>query len=78
MTKLFIFSIIILLLVNVSGYASSPEAWTEHDRKVIEMCIKASGLREAKAEGDIMLFPEEVGYSAFNYSRTLSPITYEK
>jgi len=64
MTKLFIFSIIILLLVNVSGYASSPEAWAEHDRKVREMCIKASGFREAKAEGDITLFPDEVGYSA--------------
>jgi hypothetical protein len=63
-TRLFIFSVIILLLVNVSGYASSPEAWAEHDRKVIEMCIKASGFREAKAEGDVMLFPDEIGYSA--------------
>jgi len=64
MTKIFIFSVIILLLVTVSGYATSPEAWAEHDRKVIETCTKASGFREAKPEGDIMLFPDDVGYSA--------------
>ena len=64
MTKIFIFSIIILLLVTVSGYATSPEASPEHDRRVLELCTNASGFREAKPEGDIMLFPDEVGYSA--------------
>jgi len=64
MTRIFIFCAIILMLVNTSGYASPPEAWSEHERKVIETCTKASGFREAKAEGDIMLFPDEVGYSA--------------
>jgi len=58
MTRIFIFFAIILLLVSTSGYASPPEAWSEHDRKVIETCAKASGFREAKAEGDIMPFPD--------------------
>jgi hypothetical protein len=34
MARLFIFTVILFLLVTVNGYASSPEAWAEHDRKL--------------------------------------------
>jgi len=47
--------------VTNQALASSSEAWAQHDADVKAACIKASGLKNAKPLGDIVLFEDNVG-----------------
>ncbi|MBD2104823.1 hypothetical protein [Leptolyngbya sp. FACHB-261] len=53
-----------LLLVGGVAEASSPEAWTQHEREVRSRCLALSGLRNAQAVGEIVGFDDRVGYDA--------------
>jgi hypothetical protein len=44
--------------------ASSPAAWSEHDREVAATCAKASGLKDAQAVGTPMAYSDRVGLTA--------------
>jgi hypothetical protein len=44
--------------------ASSEAAWANGDKALQAACLKASGLKEAKAAGSIIHYGDEVGYSA--------------
>ena len=44
--------------------ASSPAAWSAHDRQVAERCTQASGLKNARAAGQTMVFDDSVGMTA--------------
>lgn len=48
-------------LISTQALASSPDAWAQHDADVKAACIKASGLKNAKPLGDIVLFEDNVG-----------------
>jgi hypothetical protein len=49
------------LLLSTQALASSSDAWAQHDADVKASCIKASGLKNAKPLGDIVLFEDNVG-----------------
>lgn len=55
--------ILAVLFVNTT-MASSDDAWEEHNKQVIETCLKQSGFNKAKAVGDIISFSDSVGYDA--------------
>ncbi len=44
--------------------ASSPAAWSAHDRKVAQSCTRASGLKNARASGEAMVFGDSTGMTA--------------
>jgi len=44
--------------------ASSTESWASSDKQTSQACINASGLKNAKPVTNIMLFSDQVGYSA--------------
>jgi hypothetical protein len=44
--------------------ASSTEAWNALDKAVIDSCVKASQLKNAKPAGTSALFDDAVGYNA--------------
>ncbi len=44
--------------------ASSEAAWASGDKALQAACLKASGLKGAKAAGSIIHYGDEVGYSA--------------
>ena len=46
------------------AHASSSEAWAANDKAVLESCIKASGLKDAKPVGTPAQFDDRVGYTA--------------
>ncbi|MBJ9985835.1 hypothetical protein IAE19_10325 [Acinetobacter sp. S40] len=66
--------LIIFSMIAGMTHASSEQAWKQHDQAVKTACVKASGLKNAKAVSDIMLFDDRVGYSALvlegNYPQT--------
>jgi hypothetical protein len=45
------------------AWASSPAAWTEHDREVASACAKASGLKKAEPVGRPMAYEDRVGFT---------------
>jgi hypothetical protein len=49
------------LLACNAARASSPDAWAEHYREVARRCLVESGLRQAKPEGDLMMFSDRIG-----------------
>jgi hypothetical protein len=57
-----------LLLVTVfmagAAQASSPAAWSAHDKEVAAACVKASGLKNAKPAGQPMAYDDSVGMTA--------------
>jgi hypothetical protein len=53
----------ILSFVSVQSYASSPDAWSAHDKEVKQKCLKASNLSKAKLAGDVINFSDEIGLS---------------
>ena len=61
LSALFVFS-----AVNCTpmAMASSPAAWSAHDREVAESCSKASGLKNAVATGKPIVFDDRVGVTA--------------
>lgn len=61
MTRLRLTMVLGTLPWAASADASAPAAWDEHYRSVVHDCLAASGLRRARAEGDLMLFSDEIG-----------------
>ena len=47
-----------------AAQASSPDAWSAHDKEVAAACIKASGLKNAKPAGQPMAYDDGVGMTA--------------
>ena len=47
-----------------SALASSPAAWTAHDKEVAASCVKSSGLKNAKAMGRPMAYDDSTGMTA--------------
>lgn len=67
MKKIGLISVVGVFLMGLSinfVKASSPEEWTKHRQEVAASCIRASGLRNAKATGKIIMFGDDVGYDA--------------
>ncbi|WP_204353027.1 hypothetical protein [Salinicola peritrichatus] len=52
------------LFFTSQAYASSEEAWDEHDRAVIEQCQNASQFPDAAPAGDPVPFHDEAGMTA--------------
>ena len=44
--------------------ASSSDAWSEHEDAVTAACVAASGLNEAKAASDLILYDDSIGIDA--------------
>jgi hypothetical protein len=53
-----------LALITGAAQASSPEAWSAHDKEVAAACVKASGLKNAKPAGQPMAYDDSVGITA--------------
>jgi hypothetical protein len=47
-----------------SAIASSPDAMAQHQKEVIFTCLAASGFRNARPIGEIIVFGDDVGYDA--------------
>jgi hypothetical protein len=56
----------LLVAASVAGMAlaASPAAWSAHDREVAASCVKASGLKQARAAGLPMVYDDRVGLTA--------------
>ena len=54
-------SAIVFALAPLTVQASSESAWIEHYRHVTHSCLEASGLRDARADSDLMLFADDIG-----------------
>ena len=58
----------LLVLSTGSGVrlaqASSPTAWSAHDREVASACTQASGLKQAAVTGQPMVFDDSLGMTA--------------
>jgi hypothetical protein len=52
------------VLLTGAAQASSPAAWSAHDREVAAACVKASGLKDAKPAGQPMAYDDGVGMTA--------------
>ena len=44
--------------------ASSPDAWKAFDKTLVDSCVSASALKNAKPAGASAMFDDSVGYSA--------------
>jgi len=53
-----------LMVAASHAYASSDQAWSDLDKAVIDTCVKASQLKNAKPAGTAALFDDSVGYNA--------------
>ncbi|MES2414012.1 MAG: hypothetical protein V4614_09435 [Pseudomonadota bacterium] len=53
-----------LACVAFGAQASSPAAWSEHDKEVAATCAKVSGLKGAQASGKPMAYDDRVGITA--------------
>ena len=53
-----------LALMAGAAQASSPGAWSAHDKEVAAACVKASGLKNAKPAGQPMAYDDSVGMTA--------------
>lgn len=63
MTKSFLI-IASLMGIASQAYASSDQAWRDLDKAVIDSCVKASHLKQAKPVGTAAMFDDSVGYNA--------------
>ena len=52
------------LCACTAGIASSPAAWSAHDKEVAAICIKASDLKNAQVAGVPMVFDDRIGKTA--------------
>jgi len=52
------------LIAAGAAQASSPAAWSAHDKEVAAACVKASGLKDAKPAGQPMAYDDGVGMTA--------------
>jgi hypothetical protein len=53
-----------LALLGVGAAASTPQAWSAHDREVVDACVGASSVSHAHPAGARVDFDDSVGYSA--------------
>ncbi|HEX6827687.1 MAG TPA: hypothetical protein VF104_01775 [Burkholderiales bacterium] len=44
--------------------ATPPDIWQAHYQEVKALCLQASGLLHAKPAGEVVSFPDQVGYDA--------------
>jgi hypothetical protein len=51
----------IAVLSPATAGASAPDAWNTHYREVVQRCLAASQLRQARTDGDLMLFSDALG-----------------
>lgn len=60
------FALFVFSVINCANtaMASSPSAWSAHDREIAESCSKASGLKNAVATGKPIIFDDRVGVTA--------------
>ncbi|MES2281863.1 MAG: hypothetical protein V4542_10665 [Pseudomonadota bacterium] len=58
------FALVAMSAAGGLAFASSPAAWSEHDREVAAACAKASGLKDAQAVGQPMAYDDRVGITA--------------
>ena len=56
--------LLIAALAAFHATASSPQEWAESERAIRAACLKASGLKNARVEGEIIHYGDDVGYSA--------------
>ena len=56
--------LVIGALTSGASMASSPAAWSEHDKDVAASCVKASGLKNAQAAGQPMVYDDRLGLTA--------------
>ena len=64
----------LLSVIALPVFASSDDAWAEHDRKVVQKCTAASGLINAVASSKPILFDDTVGYTAITVRGHLKPL----
>lgn len=59
-------TLMLLALTAVAGQASasSPDAWKAFDKTLVDSCVSASSLKNAKPAGAPASFDDSVGYSA--------------
>jgi ABC-type proline/glycine betaine transport system substrate-binding protein len=60
------------LMMTAPAFASSPDAWAEHDKEVADACIPLTGFKDAKIHTNIMTFSDDVGYTAVVIEGTYS------
>ncbi|SER56519.1 hypothetical protein SAMN03159444_04459 [Pseudomonas sp. NFACC02] len=59
-------TLLLLALTAAAGQASasSPDAWKAFDKTLVDSCVAASSLKNAKPAGAPAMFDDSVGYSA--------------
>lgn len=70
--------LLIVALAAFNATASSPQAWAESERAMRAACLKASGLKNARVEGAIVHYDDDVGYSALFIGGRYPLTVYEK
>lgn len=50
--------------------AATPDEWERHREEVVVACTKASGLRNPKPVGELVIYSDQVGYDALLMSGT--------
>ena len=53
-----------LTAVASQANASSPDAWKAFDKTLVDSCVAASSLKNAKPAGASAMFDDSVGYNA--------------
>lgn len=51
-------------LLASAAHSAPPDPWQAHYQEVKLRCLQASGLLNAKAAGEVVSFPDQVGYDA--------------
>lgn len=62
--KALLFTLLGCAVFSSGAQASSSQAWSDHEQRVLQSCIAASQLKEVKALGKAAEFDDRVGYSA--------------
>lgn len=57
-------ALMLICIAMSNANASSNEAWAQDDLAMKAACLKASQLKNSQLSGDIMMFDDQVGYSA--------------
>lgn len=58
-----VFIVFVAAITAFNAAASSEAAWASGDKALQTACLKASGLKGAKAAGNIIHYGDDVGYS---------------
>ncbi|MDH0748406.1 hypothetical protein N5D61_18960 [Pseudomonas sp. GD03842] len=62
--KLTALALIALATIAGPASASSTEAWNAFDKKLVDSCVAASTLKNARPAGAAAMFDDSVGYNA--------------